>query len=200
MISAILLAAGESHRFGAPKLLQPLIEKPLVFWSGYWATIAPVDERIAVIDAPENESEVARALQEKAFDFRFVTSPGGGMASSLAAGVAALDPTSEAVLVFLGDEPFLDIQALLRVVVEGQHSRADVVIPRYRGTRGHPVMFRRAVYPELLALSGDRGARAVADRDPSRVAFVDLDLAKPIDVDTPNDLARVEQQMQHWSP
>jgi CTP:molybdopterin cytidylyltransferase MocA len=52
------------------------------------------------------------------------------------------------------------------------------------------------VFPELLALTGDRGARAVADRDPTRLAIVDFDMPKPVDVDTPDDLARLRSGAQ----
>ena len=198
MISAILLAAGQSRRFGSgQKLLQHLRGRPLVVHSAELIAGAPVEELIVVIDRPELDNEIARAL-----DFvqpRFVVAA-GGMASSLAAGVGALDPASEAVLVALGDEPLVDVTAVERVVERYRSGGAEVVVPRYRGTRGHPVLFGRSVYPELLELSGDRGARGVADRDPSRLAFVDLDLPKPIDVDTPEDLARVVQQLHDSSP
>lgn len=198
MISAILLAAGQSRRFGSTqKLLHHVRGRALVVHSAELIAGAPVDELIVVIDRPEHTSSVASALYF--VQPRFVVAT-GGMASSLAAGVRALDPESEAVLVALGDEPFVDVTAVERVVERYRKGGADVVVPRYRGTRGHPVLFARSVYPELEALSGDRGARSVADHDPSRLAFVDLDLPKPIDVDTPEDLARVEQQLHDSSP
>lgn len=189
MISAVLLAAGESRRFGAPKMLHQVDGKALVRWSAERIAGAPVEELVVVIDRPARDSAVA--VEVIAFAPRFAASPGGGMASSLAAGVAALDPSSEAVLIALGDEPFVSRDAIERVVARYRAGGADVVVPRYRGVRGHPVLFSRAVYPELLALSGDHGARAVADRDPGRRAFVDIDLPKPVDVDTIDDLARL---------
>jgi len=73
------------------------------------------------------------------------------------------------------------------------------VAPRYRGTPGHPVLFDHSVFAELRALDGDRGARAVIERDPSRVAIVEVDAPPPGDVDTPEDLARLRRARQNMS-
>jgi molybdenum cofactor cytidylyltransferase len=63
------------------------------------------------------------------------------------------------------------------------------VAPRFRGNAGNPVLFSRALVPELLLVTGDRGARAVVERDPSRVEYVAFDRDAPLDVDTLDDLA-----------
>ena len=191
MISAILLAAGDARRFGAPKLLEELDGKPLVRWSAESVAGADeVGELVVVVGA--NADEIEKALAGIAA--RFVRNERAtGMASSLAVGVDALRPDAEAALVVLADEPRAGGDAMRRVIERYRRGGASVVVPRYRGVRGHPVLFARAVFPELLALDGDRGARSVADRDPARLAFVDLDLSKPVDVDTPEDLARLRR-------
>ena len=191
MIAALLLAAGQSTRFGAQKLLHDLDGKPVVRWSAEALIGAPVDTIVAVIGS--DGAQVREALD--GVDARFVDNANAsrGMASSLADGVGSLSADTEAVVVALGDEPLVGREPLLRVVERYRRGGALVVAPLFRGVRGHPVLFDRAVFPELLALSGDRGARAVADRDPSRLALVELDLAKPVDVDTPADLARLRR-------
>ena len=193
MIVALLLAAGASRRFGGglQKLTQELNGKPVVRWSAEALLGAPIDEVIVV--AGPNDVAVRAAVQ--GLDVRVVTNARAaeGMASSLAAGVAALPPSTEAALVALGDEPLAGREPLERVVQRYRTGGAAIVAPLFRGVRGHPVLFDRAVFPELMALSGDRGARAVADRDPARLALVELDLAKPIDVDTAADLARLRR-------
>jgi hypothetical protein len=67
-------------------------------------------------------------------------------------------------------------------------------VPTYGGIRGHPVLFDRSVFEELRTLSGDFGARDVTDRDPTRVAFVELYAPKPVDVDTREDLDRLRSE------
>ena len=62
-----------------------------------------------------------------------------------------------------------------------------IVAPRYREGRGNPVLFDASIFPELLGLTGDAGARAVIDADPERVALVSFDLPMPPDIDTPED-------------
>lgn len=191
MISALLLAAGASRRFGAPKLLQDFEGKPVVRWSAESLVGAPVDEIIVVVGAAHEETQRALA----GVSARVVVNPMAdhGMGSSLACGIAALGPATRAVLVALADEPLVGRDPLLRVVERYEAGGAAIVVPTYRGIRGHPVLFDRTVFAELRALSGDHGARAVTDRDPDRLVLLELDLAKPIDVDVPQDLARLRR-------
>jgi molybdenum cofactor cytidylyltransferase len=66
-----------------------------------------------------------------------------------------------------------------------------IVAPRYRDGQGNPVLFKREIFPELLRLDGDQGARPIIQKDPARVEWVDLDLAMPADVDTPGDYEKI---------
>lgn len=189
MISAIVLAAGEARRFGAPKLLQDLHGKPVVQWSAELFRRAPVDEVIVVV--ARDHAGVRAALND--VDVKFVVNEHAhhGMGTSIACGVQAVDARSEAVLVALGDMPMLEADALRRVVARYRGGGASIVVPTYAGTRGHPVLFDRSVFRELAELDGDEGARVVTDRDPARVVFVPLDAPAPIDVDSAADLARL---------
>ena len=193
MIAALLLAAGASRRFGGglQKLTQELNGKPVVRWSAEALVGSPVDEILVVVGT--NDAPIRAALA--GLDVRYVRNPIAeqGMASSVAAGVAAVAPETEAVLIVLGDEPLAGRQPLTRVVERYRAGGAAVVAPLFRGVRGHPVLFARNVFPELAQLTGDRGARAVADRDPGRLALVELDLPKPVDVDSAADLARLRR-------
>lgn len=191
MIAALLLAAGASRRFGGgnQKLVQELNGQPVVRWSAASLIGGPVDDVIVVVGS--NDAPVRDAL--KGLPVRFVRNGAAddGMASSVAVGVSAVLAETDAALIVLGDEPLAGRVPLERVVQRYKEGGAAVVAPTFRGVRGHPVLFERSVFPELLALTGDRGARAVADREPGRLALVELDLPKPVDVDTPADLARL---------
>jgi molybdenum cofactor cytidylyltransferase len=198
VIAALLLAAGAARRFGAPKLLQDLHGKPLVRWSAEWLRGAPVDEIIVVV--PPDSGGLQSALE--GIDARFVTNPHPelGLASSIAFGVAGVNAATQAIFVVLGDEPMLGRGALLRVHERYQAGGAKIVAPTFAGVPGHPVLFDRSVFDELRTFSGDSGARAVLDRDPGRVAFVEMAESMPMDVDTPEDLARLRSQTQFTSP
>lgn len=193
MIAALLLAAGASRRFGGglQKLVQTLDDEPVVRWSAKSLIGPPVDDVVVVVGS--DDAPIRNALSGLRLRFAKNAAADQGMASSLAVGVSALPPETSAVLVALGDEPLVGREPLARVVGRYEQGGAAVVAPTFRGVRGHPVLFDRSVFPELLALSGDRGARAVADRDPGRLALVELDLPKPVDVDTAADLARLRR-------
>jgi molybdenum cofactor cytidylyltransferase len=121
------------------------------------------------------------------------------MSTSVITGVtAALErwPESGAILIALGDQPLLDERIVPGIVRAFDPAvGARIVAPRYRGVRGNPVMFSRELTDELLGISGDQGARAVVERDPKRVLYVDFDLDAPIDVDTPDDTVRLARAL-----
>ena len=117
--------------------------------------------------------------------------PESGQASSLVAGISALPDPTDAVVVGLGDQPFVPAHVVPSLIDAGRSTDRVIVAPRYRDGFGNPVLFKAAVFPELLAVAGDRGARSVVERDPERVTLVPVDAAMPEDVDTPEDYARL---------
>lgn len=118
-----------------------------------------------------------------------VDHPELGMSRSLQHGLSVLDTRTDAVVVALADQPTIQRAVVRALVREWQAKRSLIVAPTYRGERGHPVLFDAAVFPELYAITGDRGAREVIESDASRVALVLVDADPPKDVDTQEDLA-----------
>src|SRR5262249_1694537 len=117
--------------------------------------------------------------------------PEAGQSTSIQVGIAAVPRGSRAALIALGDQPRLPgvvIPALLGAL---DRSGKAIVAPMYRDGRGNPVLFGREVFAELREVSGDRGARAVVERDPERVELVDFDFPMPQDLDTPEDYDRL---------
>ena len=196
MISAVLLAAGNARRFDGSQKLLALVptangSAPLVRHSAAALTEAGLTHIVVVIG---RDAEKVRASLA-GLDVRFVLNEeyATGLSSSLRIGVSEairVWPTDDAVLIALGDQPLTGtgvLESILRTVVEcGDRS---IVAPRFRGELGNPVLFARALVPELLEVSGDRGARGVVERDQSRVHYVDFESAMPPDVDTVSDLA-----------
>jgi molybdenum cofactor cytidylyltransferase len=103
-----------------------------------------------------------------------------------------------AIVVALGDEPFVDGTVSRALISMWRESGRPIVVARYAGEIGHPILFHTSVFPELMALDGDRGARGVIQRSPDRVAYVDMTTAPPLDVDEPNDLRRLADGI--WYP
>jgi molybdenum cofactor cytidylyltransferase len=110
-----------------------------------------------------------------------------GMAASLRAGIGALDVGTEGVFVFLGDMP--DIPAALPSRLAQAIGDRPAAAPAFEGERGHPVLFKRNLFPSLSALSGDRGARALLDRLGDDLVIVECDSPGVLfDVDHRRDL------------
>ncbi|HVX40808.1 MAG TPA: nucleotidyltransferase family protein [Gemmatimonadaceae bacterium] len=186
MIAGLLLAAGGARRFGAQKLVRSVADKPLVRHAAEALAIA-TDELFVVVG--HDAAAVRDALATVRCAFVENADWATGIASSVGAGVSAMPANTEAVVVALGDQPGIDPRTVQRLIECWRTTSAPIVSARYRGTRGHPVLFDRQVFRELLALEGDVGAKAAIERDPARVAYVDLDQELPRDVDTPGDLA-----------
>lgn len=185
MITGVLLAAGGARRFGSQKLVARVGGTPIVRHAAD-ALRTGVDELVVVVgsDAPLVREALA------GLDARFVENADwtSGLSASLRAGTVAVHDESDAAVIALGDQPGLDPSVVRRVVAAWRTSAKPIVTARYRGTRGHPVLLDRMVFAEAAALSGDVGARVLMDRDPTRVAYVDVDQAAPRDVDELTDL------------
>lgn len=190
MIAGLLLAAGRSTRFGADKLCAKLDGKAVIRWSV--AALAPLDVVYVVI--PPGADAVTQALSR--LDLRFVVNLGRdeGMASSIRAGVAALPDEVQAVVIALADQPRAAASVTQALCERWRAGNAGAVVPRYSDGRGHPVLFGRECFGQLLALRGDVGARAVLDGLGARVAFVEVGNAIPADVDTPDALRLLQRQ------
>lgn len=188
-IEGIILAAGESRRMGYPK---PLLQiGGQTFIEHIAAAMLTVVPRIVIVIGAHRER--VRAAIPHDPRIAIVENPKylRGQLSSLKVGLGAILPESTAALVHLGDHPTVR-DATFRAVADSYYCTGKpITIARYGGRRGHPVMFDRAVFAELLAAPEVEGARYVVNADPSRVAYVDLDdPGINLDLDTPSDLER----------
>lgn len=117
--------------------------------------------------------------------------PADGLSESLKVGVSAAGKT--AVLVVLGDQPTVPAAVMRAVVGAYRTSGQPIVCPVYGDELGNPVLFSPAVFPELMTLVGDRGARKIIGRTPGRVYKVTFGFEMPGDVDTPGDLEKLNE-------
>lgn len=186
MIVALVLAAGAARRFGSQKLLHPVRGEPLVRAAVDRVVAAGPEQTIVVVG--QDGDAVRHALAGLPVTIVENPHPERGLSSSLRAGLAMVPANAVAVFVTLGDQPIDRDEVFPALVARFGGDDAPIVAPRYQGVQGLPVLFARAVFPELEQLEGDHGARGVVSRDPSRVAYVDFDFPMPPDVDTPADL------------
>jgi molybdenum cofactor cytidylyltransferase len=191
MIASIVLAAGFARRMGRQKLLLELRGKPVVRWS-VEAVLPHVGDLVVVTG--QDDDGVRAALEGLAVRFAVNPRPQAGQGSSIAIGMAALKPWTAAVLIALGDQPRLPEGVIAALVRAREQSGHAVTAPIYRGVQGTPVLFGAEVFGELGALEGDAGARSVVQARPERVARVVVDAPMPLDIDTPEDYARLHVQ------
>jgi molybdenum cofactor cytidylyltransferase len=193
-VAGIILAAGASSRMGRQKQLLDWGGRPLVRAVAEQALAARLDQVIAVVGSARDEVTAALA----GLPLRVVANPAyaEGQSSSLRAGVAALGPEVTATLILLGDQPFVSAAIIDRIVAAWRATGAAIVAPLYQGQRGNPVLFARPIFPQLLTLVGDQGARALLAADPARVYLVPFDDPRPLaDIDTPEDYERLQYKM-----
>ena len=191
MIASLVLAAGFARRMGRQKLLLDLRGKPVVRWSV--EAILPHVGDVVVVTG-QDDAAVRAALEGLPVRFALNPRPQAGQGSSIAVGMAALKPWTAAVLIALGDQPRLPDGVIPALVQAREETGRAIAAPVYRGIQGTPVLFAGEVFGELAALRGDAGARAVVQARPERVVRVEIDAPMPLDVDTPEDYARLHVQ------
>jgi molybdenum cofactor cytidylyltransferase len=190
MITGILLAAGRSQRMGQPKLLLPWGNLPLVRHAVQIALDSKLDEVIVVTGYLAEHIAVAlHGLPMKlVHNAAFLE----GQSTSVRAGVEALDADVEAVVMLLADQPLLQASTIDALLDTFRHQQAPIVVPRYNGQRGNPVLFARSLFGELLMLAGDQGARPVLAMHAEDIRFVDVaDEGMVLDLDTPEAYQRL---------
>jgi molybdenum cofactor cytidylyltransferase len=190
-VAAVLLAAGASRRMGGPNKLLARIGSgaPMVRVTAEALVEAGVQPMIVVTG--RDAGAVEQALQ--GLDVRFVQNADyeSGLASSLRAGVAAVPEDAAGVLVALGDMPLVGAKVVRRLAAGFNPAEGRLIcVPVHQGRRGNPVLFSRRFLQELMALTGDEGARSLLARHPEDVAEIEAGSTTIFaDFDTPESLA-----------
>ncbi len=190
-ITGLVLGAGASSRFGQPKQLSPFRGGTLLGWVISQAEKASgLDEVIVVLGRAADE------IRERVSfgNARVVVNPvfGEGCASSYRAGIGALDPVCEAIMIILGDQPGVDPDTIDRVADFWRQSDGQIVLASYQGRKGHPMIFAKPLFDKLVGLHGDKAAWKVVDANPSLVREVEFDRPFPEDINTPEDFERAK--------
>jgi CTP:molybdopterin cytidylyltransferase MocA len=188
MISAVVLAAGASTRFGAIKQLARVRGRTLLQHVVDTAAAAGLDEVIVVLG---HEAAAVAATLDLPPGARTVVNPAfaEGQSTSLATGLAACDASSEAAVILLADQPGIATEHVRALAAAFRERGGEIVRLRFRDAPG-PTLLARSVWTDVRSLAGDTGARALADAQPERVRWVDVDAEAPTDVDRPEDLPR----------
>jgi molybdenum cofactor cytidylyltransferase len=189
--TGLVLAAGASRRMGRPKQLLPVGGRPLLERVVASACESRLDEVLVVLGARAEEIAGQVGLGRA----RVLVNPdhASGMSSSLRAGLAALGPDVDRAVVILGDQPAISGALLDELLDLQERSGLPAAALSFGGMLHPPVVLRRELWGDLRSLEGDVGCRAVIRARPELVAALPAagDLRHPVDVDTPEDYARL---------
>ena len=194
MIAGIVLAAGRSRRMGEPKALLRLEGRTFLERAVEALRQGGCGPVVVVTGPPEDEVARRVAGEAEALGAVVAVNPDAEaeQADSLRAGLRALPAAAEAAVVAPVDVPRVAAELVERIIAAFRRSGAPVVVPAREGKHGHPVLFARRVFAELLADGLPEGARTVVHAHRAELDEVPVD-ALAADVDTPADLRRLRE-------
>ena len=191
-IAAVILAAGMSSRMGGAKQLLRLGEHTLLEHVLENVRTSGVADIVLVLG--HAAETIRKSIDAKNLNIVVNDAYREGMGSSLRTGVSALPAEIDAAFIVLADQPFVQPSTLRLLTDRYRESNAQIVIPMYKGFRGNPVLLDRSVFPEVMALTGDIGCRAIFGKHLEGIAKVPVeDLGILLDVDSQEDFDRLEQ-------
>lgn len=175
MIWAMILAAGESKRMGKPKLLLPVGEKTMIE-TVIDRVIQSRAEKILVV-LGSNREKIEKKIGNLSLEIAVNPDFKEGMLSSVQHGFHALPEDTQAVLIFLGDQPSIPTDVIDRVIDAFRETGKGIVLPVYKGERGHPVLIDMKYRHDVKNLNPEVGLRELVYGRPEDILEVKVDNA-----------------------
>jgi len=172
MISAILLAAGQSKRMdGENKLTKVIQSVPLIKHSVKNILASSIDELIIVLGY---QKEIIEKLIDKNEKIKFVFNKDfeSGMASSIKTGLDNLSEKTEAFFICLGDMPMVS-HDIYNQLIESKDNK-EIIVPIYKGQQGNPVLFNKSMKEKVIDISGDIGAKKILELNKDKILNLEI--------------------------
>jgi molybdenum cofactor cytidylyltransferase len=172
MISAILLAAGQSKRMnGENKLTKEIQGIPLIKHSVKNILAASIDELIIVLG---HQKEIVEKLIDKNEKIKFVFNKNfeSGMASSIKTGLYNLSEKTEAFFICLGDMPMVN-HDIYNQLIKSKDNK-EIIVPTYKGQQGNPVLFNKSMKEKVIDISGDSGAKKILELNKAKILNLEM--------------------------
>ncbi len=173
-ISAIILTAGSSTRFGDKnKLLKPFMDSSILGQVVKTITNLPIAE-VILVTGFEND-KIAEAIKKSNVHIIHNREFQTGMASSIKCGISAASRKTEGYIICLGDMPYITEDYIKKLLDSFIDSKApSIIVPTFEGKRGNPVLFSKIFTDDLLRIQGDNGAREVIDKHSDSIIEVQI--------------------------
>ena len=172
MISAILLAAGQSKRMdGENKLTKEIQGVPLIKHSVKNILTSSVDELIIVLGY---QKEIIEELIDKKEKIKCVFNKNfeSGMASSIKIGLDNLSEKTEAFFICLGDMPMVN-HDIYNQLIKSKDNK-EIIVPTYKGQQGNPVLFNKSMKEKIMDTMGDVGAKKILELNKDKISNLEI--------------------------
>ena len=172
MISAILLAAGQSKRMvGENKLTKEIKGIPLIKLSIKNILASSIDELIVILGY---QKEIIEKIIDKNKRIKFVFNGNfeNGMASSIKTGLSNLSEKTEAFFICLGDMPMVNSD-IYNQLIQSKNNK-EIIVPTYKGQQGNPILFSKSIKEKIMTIQGDVGAKKILELNKNKILNVEV--------------------------
>lgn len=182
-VFGVVLAAGSSNRLGRPKQLLPVGDETLLDRTLRTVRACGLDGIVVALGGAASEVVSVVDLSGcRVVENRHHTT---GCSSTIASALGAIPADANGIVLFLGDQPFVEPLVVRRLVEEA--GAADTGVCLYDNGRGHPLWFNASMFPALSSLHGDKAVWKLLDSADVQVVEVRAGGPIPLDVDTWDD-------------
>ncbi|MBE0671255.1 MAG: nucleotidyltransferase family protein [Anaerolineales bacterium] len=189
MITAIVLAAGESKRMGEPKMLMPWGKSTVLQTVISTLQASGVKDILVVTGGARQQVEtLIGKTVETIFNENYQS---GEMLSSIQLGLSAKMREASAALICLGDQPQVEERTVRAICNAFQLNKSQLIVPSYEMKRGHPWLVAKPLWDEILAMKSPKTPRDFLKKHARNIHYVVVDTSNIIaDLDTPEDYAK----------
>jgi molybdenum cofactor cytidylyltransferase len=186
MISAIILAAGESKRMGEPKMLLPWGKSTVLQTVISTLQTAGINDILVVTGGAHQKIDmlIGKSVQT-VYNENYSE---GEMLSSLQVGLTVKKTEASAALICLGDQPQVQVRTVQRILQAYKETRASIVVPSYQMHRGHPWLVARELWEDILKLRAPKTPRDFLNSHHKNILYIESDTPSTLqDLDTKED-------------
>jgi len=182
-VAGIILAAGKSTRMGSTKQLLPWSGTTILGHIILQASMSYLDHLVLVLG--HKAGQIVSELEFHNFALVFNPEYDKGQSSSLKKGINNLPNNIQAAIFLLADQPLISFSVIDKIIDTYIQTSSPLIIPVHKERRGNPVLIDRSIFPRLMRLQGDTGARAIFDEYSDLLLEVDIpDQGICLDIDT----------------